>query len=153
MSNRKNSITHSVGELAGMYDRVVDALDRWIRASVERTGNGVTLTRLRMLRILERDGPLKMGAIADLMGIAGSTTTVLVDALEREELVTRERHITDRRATVVAITHTGKATVAELAEAHDAARTFLFNAMSNEERDYLMHLYQRWLDLLEKRET
>ena len=60
--------------------------------------------RLRMLLAVEEVGRLRMGDLADDLGITARTVTTLVDALEREGLLVRLSDPTDRRATLLELT-------------------------------------------------
>jgi len=60
--------------------------------------------RLRLLMAVEEAGRLRMGDLAEDLGITARTVTTLVDALEREGLLVRLPDPTDRRATLLALT-------------------------------------------------
>ena len=57
--------------------------------------------RLRLLMAVEEVGRLRMGDVAEDLGITARTVTTLVDALEREGLLARLPDPTDRRATLL----------------------------------------------------
>ena len=60
--------------------------------------------RLRLLMAVEEVGRLRMGDVAEDLGITARTVTTLVDALEREGLLARLPDPTDRRATLLELT-------------------------------------------------
>ena len=60
--------------------------------------------RLRLLLAVEEVGRLRMGDLAEDLGVTARTVTTLVDALEREGLLTRLPDPTDRRATLLELT-------------------------------------------------
>jgi DNA-binding MarR family transcriptional regulator len=60
--------------------------------------------RLRLLLAVEEVGRLRMGDLAEDLGITARSVTTLVDALEREGLLARLPHPTDRRATLLELT-------------------------------------------------
>jgi DNA-binding MarR family transcriptional regulator len=69
---------------------------------------GASVARLRALRMLARARePLRMRDLSELAGIAARTTTTIVDSLERDGLVERVRHPTDRRAFLLRLTEEG----------------------------------------------
>ena len=68
---------------------------------------GLNFARTRVLRRIARK-PLTMGEIATTLGIDRPNATVLIDDLERQGLVRRTPHPTDRRAKLVEPTATGK---------------------------------------------
>ncbi len=70
--------------------------------------------RIRALRRIAR-APMTMGELAAKLGIDAPYATLVVDELERQGLVERRPHPTDRRAKLVATTKRG-ASVARVAE-------------------------------------
>jgi DNA-binding MarR family transcriptional regulator len=75
---------------------------------------GLTFGRIRALRRIARS-PMTMGELAAALGIDAPYATLVVDELERQGLVERRPHPTDRRVKVVATTSRG-ATAAREAE-------------------------------------
>ncbi len=65
---------------------------------------GLSGPRLRLLLAVEEAGRLRMGDLAEDLGVTARTVTTLVDALEREGLLVRLPDATDRRATLLALT-------------------------------------------------
>ena len=70
---------------------------------------GLTFGRIRALRRISRS-PMTMGELAANLGIDAPYATLVVDELERQGLVERRPHPTDRRAKLVATTDLGAAT-------------------------------------------
>lgn len=69
---------------------------------------GLTLTELRILRVLCRDGPSPMAKLAVELYMTPASITSLVDRLEAERLVERERSSEDRRVVNVRATSKGE---------------------------------------------
>jgi len=69
---------------------------------------GLTFGRIRALRRIAR-APRTMGELAAALGIDAPYATLVVDELERQGLVERRPHPTDRRVKVVATTARGRA--------------------------------------------
>jgi DNA-binding MarR family transcriptional regulator len=67
---------------------------------------GMSFSRTRALRRLARQ-PLSMGELARALGMDPPNVTVLVDDLEKQGLVRRKPHPTDRRAKLVEPTRKG----------------------------------------------
>jgi DNA-binding MarR family transcriptional regulator len=76
---------------------------------------GLSFGRARALRRVAK-GPKPMGELADALGIDAPYLTLVVDDLERQGLVERRPHPTDRRVKLVVATRRGK-DVARRAEA------------------------------------
>src|SRR5689334_24703011 len=68
---------------------------------------GLTPTQLSALATVERAGPLRLGDLAAAEGIAPSTLTRLVTALEERAYVTRCPVPGDARASTLSITASG----------------------------------------------
>ncbi|MGA2666416.1 MAG: MarR family transcriptional regulator, partial [Nitrososphaerales archaeon] len=68
---------------------------------------GLSLTELRVLKLLSGSGPSPMARIAADLSMTPASMTGLVDRLEEEGFVTRERSSRDRRVVSVAITEEG----------------------------------------------
>ncbi|MGW5355199.1 MarR family winged helix-turn-helix transcriptional regulator [Streptomyces sp. NPDC004031] len=103
--------------------------------------HGLSVSRLRLLRALSTtDEPLRMRDLGDALGVAARTVTSLVDALEREGLVERRRHPTDRRAFLLKLTDVGRTTHARAEEIDRAALATATASLSGEQRTLLLEL-------------
>jgi DNA-binding MarR family transcriptional regulator len=69
---------------------------------------GMSFGRIRAIRRLAR-APMTMGKLANMLGIDAPYATLVVDELERQGLVERRPHPTDRRVKLVAATDAGAA--------------------------------------------
>ena len=69
---------------------------------------GLTFGRIRALRRIAAS-PMTMGELAATLGIDAPYATLVVDELERQGLVERRPHPTDRRVKLVATTSRGTA--------------------------------------------
>ena len=68
----------------------------------------MTFGRIKALRRIART-PMTMGELATTLGIDAPYATLVVDELERQGLVERRPHPTDRRVRLVATTPSGAA--------------------------------------------
>jgi len=75
---------------------------------------GLTPTQLAALATVERSGPMRLGDLAAAEGIAPSTLTRLVTALEESGYVRRYADPSDARASTLAITSRGHDTLEQL---------------------------------------
>jgi DNA-binding MarR family transcriptional regulator len=83
------------------------ALARLARRLRKHELAGLTPTQLAALATVERSGPMRLGDLAAAEGIAPSTLTRLVTALEDSGYVRRFADPTDARASTLAITPRG----------------------------------------------
>jgi len=106
-------VTGSPPATTGLPESAIDAarlrvaiarLSRWLR---RHELAGLTPTQLSALSTVERAGPLRLGDLAAAEGIAPSTLTRLVTALEERGYVVRQPVPGDARASTMAITTAG----------------------------------------------
>jgi DNA-binding MarR family transcriptional regulator len=71
------------------------------------TAVGLSLARAKVLMRLCEHGPMNQAALAGLLNFAPRSVTDIVDALERDGLVSRAEDQHDRRARVVSLTPAG----------------------------------------------
>ncbi|MDM7974928.1 MULTISPECIES: MarR family winged helix-turn-helix transcriptional regulator [Thalassospira] len=76
---------------------------------------GLSQTMVMPLIVLNRAaGPVRQGLIADEIGVEGPSLVRVIDALERDGLISRVCDLSDRRAKMVALTAAGKDKAAEI---------------------------------------
>ncbi len=95
-----------------------------------RRESGLTAARIHLLWLLGAAGPSTQQSLAEGLGVSPRNVTGLVDGLVASGHVTRERHPTDRRATLVTPTPTGAATIRELVESHEDLAQQLFGDLT-----------------------
>ena len=92
----------------------------------------------------QSDAELRLSDLARRMRIAPRSATEVVDALCARDLVRREPSSTDRRATSLLLTPTGRDLLADVSTANPA--TEVFSALTNAEREHLTQLLAKVLD-------
>jgi len=92
--------------LADVFSLFAPAFLKWQYAGV--LVEGMTYPRMRLIHQLAEDGPLMMNVLSERLNVSARNITVLVDGLEKDSLVRRVSHPTDRRATLIEITDEGK---------------------------------------------
>ncbi|ULA68801.1 MAG: Putative Transcriptional regulator, MarR family [Nitrospira sp.] len=75
------------------------AYQRWSESLLVE--KGLSPQRLRILGSIHERGPRIMSDLKNELGVTATNVTALVDSLEKDGLVVRTRHPTDRRATVI----------------------------------------------------
>lgn len=86
-----------------------------------------------LLILSERAEAIGQGVLAQEMGIEGPSLVRLVDLLEKEGLVVRREHPTDRRAKLLALTAKGKTKAAKINQVLSEGREHLFQHISGED--------------------
>jgi MarR family 2-MHQ and catechol resistance regulon transcriptional repressor len=79
---------------------------------------GLTESQLGVLEALLHLGPLPQGELCRKILRSGSNLTMVVDNLERDQLVRRERDATDRRVQIVHLTDRGRELIVEAFPVH-----------------------------------
>ena len=104
----------TVAEIAG---RLRIAAGRMARgASAQSKLDGMTPSRLATLAVLQTDGPMRVGALAERAGISAPTTSRLVDCLEERGLIVRTCDPDDHRAIRVSLSPEGEAALSGVRE-------------------------------------
>ena len=107
---------------------------------------GVTPAQTRALRTVARaDGPVRMSALADQLGIARRSTTDIVGELVERALVARVADPCDRRGVAVELTGEGRALLDRLTAGRRAATESLLAGLTPAERDRLADLLRHLL--------
>jgi DNA-binding MarR family transcriptional regulator len=96
------------------------ALLRTARRLRQEVQAGVTSSQLSALAVIEREGPVTLGELANLEQVQPPTTTRVVTALEGAGLVERVPHESDRRVTRVQVTAAGNRELDRIRSARDA---------------------------------
>jgi DNA-binding MarR family transcriptional regulator len=106
----------------------------------------ITPSYLRALRVLSRQGSIRLSELSDQLRIAPRSATEVVDALESRGLVRRRPDPGDRRATLVEVTGRG-ASVLEAARAARAAEAErVFGRLSQADRAHLSRILRKLRD-------
>ena len=99
--------------------RLTDAMQRGLG---ER---GLNASRAEALLVLERAGAIVQRQLGEALRCTPRYVTAIVDDLEAEGLVRRERHPTDRRATLVVLTEAGATAAARMTDERRQAAQWL----------------------------
>jgi DNA-binding MarR family transcriptional regulator len=93
--------------------------------------------------VLLGEEPLRIGTLADRLGLATSTVTRLVDRLERIGLAVRQISDTDRRAVTVKLTSMGKRVEAAAARRRLDYFVDILTSLAPTERRELVRLFAK----------
>jgi DNA-binding MarR family transcriptional regulator len=98
----KQTKSELIGELRQEVRAAQSAVAAVDQAVAERLG--VNATDHRCLDILDQQGPMTAGALAQALGLSRSAVTTVIDRLERLRYVRRSTTPGDRRQVLVALT-------------------------------------------------
>jgi DNA-binding MarR family transcriptional regulator len=115
---------------------------------------GLSYPLFQVLTIIERAGePLAPCNISDRMVVPRNTLTHILDVLERQELVRRERHPHHRGMVLVELTERGRSVVAEIRPSLHARDAEWWSSFSEDERHTLVALLLRAQEALAEPRT
>jgi DNA-binding MarR family transcriptional regulator len=100
----------------------------------------ITPAQLRALRVLRRDGVMRLSELSDRLRIAPRSATEVVDALEARGLAQRRPDPGDRRATLVEVTGDGRG-VLDAVRGTEAER--VFGRLSPADRSHLARILRQ----------
>lgn len=126
-----------VAEATAALHRFGLARDR-LRAALVR-GLGLSITDLDALEHLELAGPLSQRELAERLVLTSGAVTQLVDRLESLSLVTRTRHPSDRRVTLVRLADAARLIPTPELDSYHAAVTAAAAALTVDSRRQLVN--------------
>ena len=94
----------------------------------------LTTPQALALRTIVREGPLRVGTLADVLGVSVATASRTVDALEARQLVRRQADPEDARAVRVTATAAGKREYSLRRERYIRALETFMGELSDEDR-------------------
>jgi DNA-binding MarR family transcriptional regulator len=104
---------------------------------------GLTPRMWGALNVLDAEGAITQHALGKSVGIDPSSMVSTIDELERQGLVERRRHPSDRRAHALHVTTLGKRTLARGRELAKQSQAELLEPLNAEEREQLHALLLR----------
>jgi DNA-binding MarR family transcriptional regulator len=106
-------------------------------------GTSLTPSKLRGLELLAQHDGLRIGELADRVGVDDTTATRLVDRLEELGLAERHSEESDRRAIVVGLTADGRELVAGVAAQRQQFFADVLATLDADERVQLVQLTEK----------
>ena len=102
--------------------------------------DGVNATAAALLGLLHDHGPMGQQELGQVMGVDPSVLVTLLNPLEADAFVSRQRDPADRRRHVVALSPAGAEHLAAAAHAQRAAEDALFVGLEDDQREQLRQL-------------
>ncbi|WP_051796253.1 MarR family winged helix-turn-helix transcriptional regulator [Kibdelosporangium aridum] len=94
---------------------------------------GLTRARAAVIWRLRDSGPVTQSDLSRAMQVTPRNITGIVDALEANDFVARERHPTDRRAFVVSLTERGEHMAEQMTKGYRELATAVFGDLADAE--------------------
>jgi DNA-binding MarR family transcriptional regulator len=121
-----------------LVPQVADELTSWnpreFIAAFQRWHQGsISLAHLNVLILLEANGPMSMGHVAEALDISVASATGVVDRMESRGLVERRRDAGDRRVVLVVPTDAAQAVLGDIDTRRRQALTKILSMLTDEE--------------------
>jgi DNA-binding MarR family transcriptional regulator len=130
-------------------ERLIENLVRLWRAlhhvSARLAQHEITGQQFWLLRQLRREGSLRIGELAERLGITQSAATVACQRLERAGFVRRQRDLIDERVVYVTLTEAGVEQVEDWRRQRRELLSELVSVLDPEEQAVLEDLLERIL--------
>ena len=101
---------------------------------------GLTTSQFGVLEALHHLGPLPLGELAGKLLVSGGNVTYVMDLLEEQGLVARERSVEDRRVVRARLTAQGRSLVERVFPEHANAIAELVGHLGADEQEQLRQL-------------
>jgi DNA-binding MarR family transcriptional regulator len=110
------------------------------------TAHGLSPRQFHLLGLLHELGPTGQSELGTMTGTDPSILVTMLNPLEADRLVCRERDEHDRRRHLVTLTAAGETELVSAAQAQREAEDELFAALDGEEREQLLALLTKLQD-------
>jgi DNA-binding MarR family transcriptional regulator len=136
------------GEYNDLNLRVLISLSRCFQSvrkretEVIREG-GLTIAQFAVLEILYHKGDLRIGDIIEKTLATGGNMTVVINNLEKEDLVSKYSDPDDGRASLISITDKGKRLIEKIFPSHIENISEIFIVLSKDEKSKLIELLKK----------
>lgn len=123
------------------FTRAVESL--LARLQHRGTMGGLTISQFGTLESLYHLGPMCPGEISTKLLKSGGNITLVIDNLEKQGLVSRERDTQDRRMVTVSLTEAGRELISQLLPPHVATIVEELSYLTPEEQETLGQLCRK----------
>ncbi|MGP9695112.1 MarR family winged helix-turn-helix transcriptional regulator [Brachybacterium sp. AOP25-B2-12] len=124
-------------ELCGLVARLNQRLDSHIRRVADTLG----ITAPQAIALRELSDPMKLTELAERMSCEASNAGYVIDRMEKQGLVERHPHPSDRRAKILALTSSGETCRANVLDA--LSQEAPIDSLSGEEQHALLDLLRK----------
>ena len=140
-TQNKGKKKNNPGSLLDAFSKLGPLWLRWVQNRMRE--KGISFARLKLLGTLKHSGPTIMNELSEHLMVTPRNVTALVDGLEKEGLVRRTPHPTDRRAILIELTQMGEEScIRPQAELEQEALT-LFDQLPVKDQANLIRLLTR----------
>lgn len=134
-------------------DETIMRIGRIMSARHEGAGcgsHGLSASQALLARVIQAHGPAKVGELAALVGVKPPAASAMLDALEGEGLIERERDADDRRATIVRLTPAGCAALEDAESVRREMMRRYLGVLSEHDVRELLRIHRTLLNALDE---
>jgi DNA-binding MarR family transcriptional regulator len=142
--------SQTVDQFLVAFDAFAQAVRRARGARAADPDGGLTLSQYGLLEPLADRADARVSELAERAGIAPSTASRMLDALERRGLVARKREAEDRRGVAVALTRSGAELLSREHEWLRARQRDFYKRLPADERALAPDLLRRLAALIDE---
>jgi MarR family 2-MHQ and catechol resistance regulon transcriptional repressor len=135
--------TASEVEALSAYINLIRSVDSLTGRLTLFTQHGLTESQFGVLEALLHIGPMCQKELATKLLKSGGNITMVIDNLEKQQLVERHRDTKDRRFITVHLTDKGRALISEIFPRHAAAVAAEMGVLSGDEQLQLRNLCRK----------
>ncbi|MBV9423488.1 MAG: winged helix-turn-helix transcriptional regulator [Solirubrobacterales bacterium] len=132
------------------FDAFAQAVRRARGAATQSNDGTLTLSQYALVQALSTREDARVRELADEAGIAASTATRILDALERRDIIRRTRAADDRRAVTVTLTDFGHDVLESQDEWLRGRQRAFYAGLPDIEQDLVPDLLLRLADLIDE---
>lgn len=132
------------------WEQFAAAVRRARSRVADQPGAGLTPSQFRLLAALEDAPSLTVGELARAAGVSSPTATKMLDGLEQDGIVKRERDAEDRRRMAVRPTAKGRRALAKAGARVAGARERIYEQLTPDERAQAERLLPRLAEAIEQ---
>jgi DNA-binding MarR family transcriptional regulator len=126
VSARQLALEAVIDALGGIWDKDPHDVPEWVAQEI-------TLSQIRLLFLLSKNGPAPMSRIAEWLGVGLPTASGTVERVERHGLVAREHRLDDRRVVECGLTDAGRRLIDEISGARLEMMRRVLSVLDDEE--------------------
>lgn len=128
-----------------------DAVEKYMSSYLADLG--LSASKFNALKVLrsEPQRTIAQNELGTRLTVTGASITGVLDRLERDRLVAREDHPSDRRANLVRLTDEGESLVENASDLHSIRIAALLSELDRDERETLARLLQKLADTARKK--
>lgn len=146
MNESKKEITSRLEYI----EKITETFSRYKNKLIEEkrgeTTYKITPTKYHMLKMIYKKHSCMVVDVSRELELSSGATTIILNQLEDEGLITRLRSEDDRRIVWIQLSDSGKQLIEEMIERKNQFISDLFNVLSEDEKNQFCHLLEKMVE-------